>query len=53
MKIIVGVPAYDGESTIGSVVLRAGKYVDQVIVVDDGDEIEYDAYVHNYEKILF
>jgi glycosyltransferase involved in cell wall biosynthesis len=53
MKTIAAIPAYNEEATIGSVVLRARKYVDQVIVVDDGDEIEYDAYVHNYEKILF
>ena len=29
-------PAFNEESAIGSVVLRAKKYVDRVIVVDDG-----------------
>jgi len=36
MKIIAAIPAHNEEATIGSVVLRAKKYVDKVIVVDDG-----------------
>lgn len=35
-KVIVAIPAYNEEVAIGSVVLRANKYADRVIVVDDG-----------------
>jgi len=35
-KIIAAIPAYNEERFIGSVVLKAKKYVDEVIVVDDG-----------------
>lgn len=35
-EIAVIIPAYNEELTIGSVVLRARKYADTVIVVDDG-----------------
>lgn len=35
-KIIIGVPAYNEERYIGSVVLQAKQYADEVIVVDDG-----------------
>ncbi len=35
-NIIAVIPAYNEEIAIGSVVLRAKKYVDRVIVVDDG-----------------
>jgi glycosyltransferase involved in cell wall biosynthesis len=35
MKIAV-IPAYNEESVIGSVVLKTKKYVDKIIVVDDG-----------------
>jgi len=35
-KIIAAIPAYNEERFIGSVVLRTKKYVDEVIVVDDG-----------------
>ena len=38
MKIIAAIPAYDEEATIGSVVLMTKKYVDEVIVVDDGSK---------------
>jgi glycosyltransferase involved in cell wall biosynthesis len=34
--IVAAIPAYDEEIAIGSVVLRAKKYVDAVIVIDDG-----------------
>ena len=36
MKIIAALPAYNEEVAIGSVVLRAKKHVEKVIVVDDG-----------------
>ena len=35
-KIIVGMPAYNEEKYIGSIVLRARQYADEVIVIDDG-----------------
>ena len=35
-KILVAMPAYNEEKYIGSVVLKARQYVDDVIVVDDG-----------------
>ena len=35
-KIIVGMPAYNEEKYIGSVVLQARQYADEVVVVDDG-----------------
>lgn len=34
--IIAGIPAYNEEVTIGSVVVEASRYVDEVVVVDDG-----------------
>ncbi len=34
--IAAGIPAFNEEKTIGSVVLSASRFVDQVIVVDDG-----------------
>lgn len=34
--ILVAIPAYNEEATIGSVVLKARKHVDEVLVVDDG-----------------
>lgn len=36
LKIIVAMPAYNEEKYIGSVVLQAGQYADETIVVDDG-----------------
>jgi len=36
MKIIAALPAYNEEIAIGSIVLRARKHVEKVIVVDDG-----------------
>ncbi len=35
-KIIAAIPAYNEERFIGSVVLKTKKYVDEVIVIDDG-----------------
>ena len=35
-KIIVAMPAYNEEKYIGTLVLRAKRYADEVIVVDDG-----------------
>lgn len=37
---LVGIPAYNEESSIASVVLKAKRYVDKVIVVDDGSTDE-------------
>ncbi|MGB3716413.1 MAG: glycosyltransferase family 2 protein, partial [Candidatus Promineifilaceae bacterium] len=37
-KIVALIPAYNEERFIGSVVLKAGRLVDRVIVVDDGSE---------------
>jgi glycosyltransferase involved in cell wall biosynthesis len=34
--VMVGIPCYNEEVAIGSIVLRASKYVDQVVVLDDG-----------------
>lgn len=36
MNVVAIIPAYNEEITIGSIVLRTRKYVDRVIVVDDG-----------------
>jgi len=36
MKIIATIPAYNEERFIGSVILKAKKYVDEVVVIDDG-----------------
>ncbi len=38
MNVVAIIPAYNEEVTIGSVVLRTRKYVDRVIVVDDGSD---------------
>jgi glycosyltransferase involved in cell wall biosynthesis len=35
-KVIAGMPAYNEESYIGTLVLKTKQYVDEVIVVDDG-----------------
>ena len=35
-KIIVAMPAYNEEKYIGSIVLQAQQYADEVVVVDDG-----------------
>lgn len=35
-KIVTVIPAYNVEATIGSIVIEAKKYVDKVVVVDDG-----------------
>jgi glycosyltransferase involved in cell wall biosynthesis len=34
--VVVGIPCYNEEVAIGSLVLRASQYVDQVVVLDDG-----------------
>ena len=36
MKVLAGIPAYNEARYIGSIVLQAKQYVDEVIVVDDG-----------------
>lgn len=36
LKVVVAVPALNEEVAIGSMVLGAKNYVDQVVVVDDG-----------------
>ncbi len=35
-KVVAAIPAYNEEKTIGSMVLLARKYADEVLVVDDG-----------------
>ena len=35
-KVIIGLPAYNEERTVASVILQAKKYADEVLVVDDG-----------------
>ena len=35
-RIIAGLPAYNEESYIGTIILKTKKYVDEVIIVDDG-----------------
>lgn len=35
-RVMVAIPAYNEETSIGSVVLKARKHADEVIVVDDG-----------------
>ena len=37
-KVIVGTPAYNEEKYIGSIVLQARQYADEVIVIDDGSK---------------
>jgi len=34
--IVVGMPAYNEEKYVGSVVLQARQFADEVVVVDDG-----------------
>jgi len=36
ISILAGIPAYNAASYVGSIVLQARQYVDEVIVVDDG-----------------
>lgn len=36
--MLVGIPAFDEEQTIAKVVLRARRYADRVLVVDDGSQ---------------
>ena len=45
--ILVAIPCYNEEATIGSVVLKAKRYVDEVLVVDDGS-IDNTAVVAEY-----
>jgi len=35
-KILAAIPCYNEEATIGSVVIKARRYVDEVVVIDDG-----------------
>lgn len=35
-SVMVGIPAYNEAATIGSVVIAASRYVDRVVVIDDG-----------------
>ncbi len=36
MKVLAAVPCYNEEATIGSVILKAKRHVDEVLVIDDG-----------------
>jgi glycosyltransferase involved in cell wall biosynthesis len=36
MRVLAGIPAYNEASYVGSIILQARQYVDEVIVVDDG-----------------
>jgi glycosyltransferase involved in cell wall biosynthesis len=36
MKILVAIPCYNESLAIGTVALKAKRYVDEVLVVDDG-----------------
>jgi glycosyltransferase involved in cell wall biosynthesis len=36
IKIIAGIPAYNEEKYIGTIVLKTAQYVDEIIVIDDG-----------------
>ena len=36
VRVLAGIPAYNEASYVGSIVLQARQYVDEVIVVDDG-----------------
>ncbi len=36
MKILAAIPCFNEEATIGSVVIKAKRYVDEVVVIDDG-----------------
>jgi glycosyltransferase involved in cell wall biosynthesis len=36
IRVLAGIPAYNEASYVGSIVLQARQYVDEVIVVDDG-----------------
>jgi glycosyltransferase involved in cell wall biosynthesis len=35
-KTLVAIPCYNEEKTIGSVILKAKKYADEVVIIDDG-----------------
>jgi len=57
-KIIAAIPCFNEERFIGSVVLKAKRYVDSVIVIDDGSTdataevaAEAGAEVHGTHKI--
>jgi len=36
LRILAAIPCYNEEATIGSVVIKAKRYVDEVVVIDDG-----------------
>jgi glycosyltransferase involved in cell wall biosynthesis len=37
-RVLVGIPCYNEEVAIGSLVLRASQYADEVVVIDDGSD---------------
>jgi glycosyltransferase involved in cell wall biosynthesis len=37
-RVLVGIPCYNEEVAIGSIVLRASQYADEVVVIDDGSD---------------
>ena len=40
LRVIAGIPAYNEGKYIGTMVLNTKKYVDEVIVVDDGSQVD-------------
>ncbi len=48
-NVMVAIPAYNEEVAIGSVVLRARKYADKVVVVDDGS-VDRTAEIARYKE---
>lgn len=39
-NVMVGIPAYNEENTIASVVMKVKDHVDKVVIVDDGSTDE-------------
>jgi glycosyltransferase involved in cell wall biosynthesis len=37
-RVLVGIPCYNEEVAIGSIILRASQYADEVVVIDDGSD---------------
>ncbi len=52
MKIIAGIPAYNEEKFIGKVVKETKKYVDKVLVIDDGSTDKTSEIAKNNDAIV-